>query len=345
MRNNNNIKAFAAASVCILAVCTAAVIIVNRKASNPSDTENTASVQNTSSLTSSQTSADSSAADDADVLYDTTPVSQAYLSGDTSGLDSFQLKIYQKAVQVIEENISSEMTDYEKELAIHDYLILNVSYDEQMLGVFETHEENAENPYGALYDGKAICSGYTTSFQMFMDMLEIPCRSMKAIDADGEDHAWNMVQIDGEWYYVDVTWDDPVPDREGLVRNKYFNVTEEYMAFKHEWHTDDLPEADSYENSYIAHNLYFIDDFEKMGEYMTSYIDNGRENIYFEFDKSLVPEFSETDRVDDFYSISQTDKKLSDYLHDFVKDNSGVSIACQRVKYEDRIVLGVYLSK
>ncbi len=54
-------------------------------------------------------------------------------------------------------------------------------------------------------------------------------------------HAWNMAMLDGKLGYIDVTWDDPVPDR-GSVYNNYFNISERQMANDHEWDRDDFSE-------------------------------------------------------------------------------------------------------
>ena len=66
------------------------------------------------------------------------------------------------------------MNDYEKELAVHDYIVGCASYDETHLNALGIGLPNSDNPYGCLINGKAICSGYSTTFQLFMDMLEIP---------------------------------------------------------------------------------------------------------------------------------------------------------------------------
>ena len=70
--------------------------------------------------------------------------------------------------------------------------------------------------YGTLINQKAVCEGYAKAFKYIMDELEIPCILVcgTATNSVGvtENHAWNYVQIDGIWYAVDVTWDDPVPD-------------------------------------------------------------------------------------------------------------------------------------
>lgn len=185
-------------------------------------------------------------------IYNTKPISDAYLSGDTSGLSDFDKKIYDKAVEIIDNVINEDMSLYEKELAIHDYIVSNSEYDTANLGIFHEHSQNSENPYGALINGKSICSGYAATFKMFMDMFEIPNIIVYAEDDNRDDHAWNLVQLDDDWYYVDVTWDDPSSDIEDLpVSHIYFNVTEEFLRKNgHVWNSEGLPKADSTEYSY-----------------------------------------------------------------------------------------------
>ena len=153
-------------------------------------------------------------------FYNTAPISDAYISGDMSQLSYFDKSIYDKASEVISEIIDINMTDYDKELAIHDYITTSTEYDKKALGVFEDMSENADNPYGVLVNHSATCAGYTTTFKMFMDMLKIPNKLISAKDSDNDDHAWNMVELEGEWYYVDVTWDDPMLIGDGIIPEK-----------------------------------------------------------------------------------------------------------------------------
>ncbi|MEE1553306.1 MAG: transglutaminase domain-containing protein, partial [Lachnospiraceae bacterium] len=198
-------------------------------------------VDNSSAVTTSS-SADSESGNDK--YYDSTPISQAYLSGNTANLDDKQLEIYNKAVSTINDLITPDMSDYEKELAIHDFIVQCASYDEAHLNALGIGLPNSDNPYGCLINGKAICSGYSTTFQLFMDMLEIPCKTIYATDFEGDDHSWNIVQIGGSWYYVDACWDDPIPDfTDRPVRHKYFNVSKEYMKTKHVWDDTELPDT------------------------------------------------------------------------------------------------------
>ena len=178
--------------------------------------------------------------------YDTTPISEAYKTGETSSLKQYDKAIYDKAVEVLDMIITDGMTDYEKELAVHDYLTNNVSYDQQYLNVFYGHDADSETPYGALVKNKAICTGYSTSFQMFMDMLDIPCKTVFGKTNNNSDHGWNMVKLEGDWYYVDVTWDDPIPETETSAMHKYLNATQKLLEDnRHIWDTTGLPKADS----------------------------------------------------------------------------------------------------
>ncbi len=183
-------------------------------------------------------------------LYDVTPIAQACKSGDSTGLSGIQTDIFNKVNDILDEIITEDMSDYEKELAVHDYLISNCQYDKGALRVIPRPGENADNPYGALIDGQAICSGYTTTFSLFMQIFDIPCIVIHSTDIENDEHAWNAVELDGNWYYVDVTWDDPVPDGgDGMITHEYFNATREHISERHIL-TKNSPETNSLEYTY-----------------------------------------------------------------------------------------------
>lgn len=105
------------------------------------------------------------------------------------------------------------LSDYEKVKAVHDYLVLQCEYT----GGFPSI-------YDALFNGKTICVGYAGTFFRIMNKLNIPVQYVC-----GEDHAWNLVQLDGEWYNIDVTWDDAGGNN---VSYEYFLKTDK--EFNHE---------------------------------------------------------------------------------------------------------------
>lgn len=281
--------------------------------------------------------------EDEEGLYDTSPISQAYLSGDTSELDKFQLQIYGLAVKVLDEVITDGMTDYEKELAVHDYIIRNVEYDLNNISIFETHGEHASDPYGALAEGRCICSGYTTTFQMFMDMLEIPCRSIQAADDDGEDHAWNMVELNGHWYYVDVTWDDPVPDIKGRpVHHNYFNVSEETMAKRHVWDSVSEPETDSEEDSYIAHSLTTVDSAEEVYLLLEQAVSDGSTmNIFFEPADHGGWSLDKAEGTEKRIDPTLINEELAEVGERFEYEHRNFSLRWHRIAFDGRVVVGV----
>lgn len=97
---------------------------------------------------------------------------------------------------------------YDNIKMVHDYLIENVEYDTTI------SKSNIYNIYGAMVNHEAVCEGYARSFKYLMDYLGIPCTLVigKGTNSEGrtENHAWNYVQVDNNWYAIDTTWDDPV---------------------------------------------------------------------------------------------------------------------------------------
>ncbi len=178
-------------------------------------------------------------------VYDDSAVVSAYLNGELLGLDEKQTEIYNAAVEAIGEFYLDRMSDEETVIAAHDWIVTHISYDENMLLAIPKQTEDSENPYGALIKHQAICMGYTTTFQLFMDMLGIESVIVHGT-ADDEEHAWNLVCLEDKWYHVDTTWDDFVPDEENRPAfHLYCLVTDSVMEVSHIWNKGAFPEANS----------------------------------------------------------------------------------------------------
>lgn len=110
-------------------------------------------------------------------------------------------------------------SDYTKIMAVHDYLIDNTSYDQTI------SMNNIYNIYGTLINNVAVCEGYSKAFKYILDYIGINNIIVSGIgvDNDGkqESHAWNYVFLRGNWYAVDVTWDDPIIVGNGKLNSKY----------------------------------------------------------------------------------------------------------------------------
>lgn len=144
--------------------------------------------------------------------YDRQRLLSAWEEGGTGLADRDQV-ILQSCRDLLGEIITEEMSDYEKELAVHDWMIAWAEYDQAALSSLPGAQPtpDSDNPYGFFTGRAAICTGYTSTFQLLMDLLDIECVTVEGTAYNGtEDHAWNMVRLDGDWYCVDVTWDDPV---------------------------------------------------------------------------------------------------------------------------------------
>ena len=182
--------------------------------------------------------------------YDEARLLAAWERGDWSGLAEEDRAILDVCAQVVADVVPADGSDYEKELAVHDWMVAHGSYDSNTLSQLPDFRENPnnDNPYGFLVDGKGICLGYASTFQLFMDLLGIQCITVQGTAHGGtSDHAWNQVCLDGDWYCVDVTWDDPttygtVSER---TAHRYFNVTSDFLQdTDHQWEASGIPEAE-----------------------------------------------------------------------------------------------------
>lgn len=100
-------------------------------------------------------------------------------------------------------------TNIQKVKKVHDWLVSVIEYDQS-----EEEKSNKYNIYGALHDKKAVCEGYARSFKYIMEQIGVPCvlvaGTAQNTTGNTEVHAWDYVQIDENWYAIDVTWDDPI---------------------------------------------------------------------------------------------------------------------------------------
>jgi len=172
----------------------------------------------------------------------------AYRGGDRAMLTGDERAALDEAQRVIASVIEPGMSDYEKEKAIHDYIVTTCDYS-------GADNSAAYNPYGVLIDKRAVCDGYSSTFKLFMDMLNIECAIVGGY-ADGEAHSWNLIRIEGEWYWLDVTWDDPVyADNQivdDVIRYDWFNVTDDAINKTHV-----LDEAASVSCTATKHNYFY----------------------------------------------------------------------------------------
>ncbi len=154
-------------------------------------------------------------------------------------------KINYKIDDIFSLNTNSNMSNNDKLLKIHDYIVNNTIYD---VNKAERNESNYDSArmYGLLYEGYGICSAYadvmaTVLYRLGYDSFKI----------SSSNHVWNAIYINDNWLHLDATWDDPVTSTGAQA------LTHEYYLIS----TDRLKELDRNENGEHAFNnnyyLYF----------------------------------------------------------------------------------------
>ncbi len=177
-------------------------------------------------------------------------------------------KFYDVAFEkAVEECFSSDMTDLEKVISAHNYIVLNTKYD------FATYNDvvynggkgsfNSFNAYGVFVNKEAVCAGYAFAFNALMKYAGI---ESVYINSDNMNHAWNMVFLNDKWYHVDSTWDDPGfsltddNDMEGYVSRDFLLVSDSVISDDEHQHYDwdfDAPKAE--DNRYLYNFFKNID--------------------------------------------------------------------------------------
>ncbi|AEB75402.1 transglutaminase [Clostridium botulinum] len=145
-----------------------------------------------------------------------------------------------KVQNIIQTVIKPGMSDAEKELALHDYVVKNADYDVRnyRAGIVTAEDHNA---YGVLVNKTGVCESYAKAMYELLKAAGIECKYVAGYTNQGGGHAWNIVKLDNEWYNLDATWDDPISDRNISsgnqsmipVSHKYFNVPDNIFNRDH----------------------------------------------------------------------------------------------------------------
>lgn len=141
-----------------------------------------------------------------------------------------------KQVENIKEQVKKQCTgnDYSKVRKLHDWLIDYMEYD--------MSSNNKSSVYGAMIEKKGVCESYARTMKYILDDIGVECILVtgKATNSNGntEDHMWNDVKIDGTWYAIDATWDDPIIVGGGKandeIKHRYFLIGSRELYKNHE---------------------------------------------------------------------------------------------------------------
>ena len=141
------------------------------------------------------------------------------------------LGAYRAKVREITAGVDESWSDFEIALYFNDYLATHAKYD-------LNKAEERYDAYSLLVGGKGVCQAYTLAYRELLNQFDIPNGTAQS---DAMNHIWNLVMIGGEWYHVDVTWNDPtnnamsegakagdysVPDAIGQVQHDHFLLSD-----------------------------------------------------------------------------------------------------------------------
>lgn len=128
-----------------------------------------------------------------------------------------QKSAYDRVVAKVKSNADDSWSDMEKALYVNDYLARNCEYDTSL---------EKFTAYDVLVRRTAVCQGYALAFLDLARELGVSC---EVVTSDSVNHAWNMVNIGGNYYHIDVTWNDPVADLLGRARHIFFLKSTSYF--------------------------------------------------------------------------------------------------------------------
>ena len=127
--------------------------------------------------------------------------------------------------------VDQEMSELEKAIALHEYLVVNCEYDKENLDA-GTIPDTSYSAYGVLVNRIAVCNGYALAYKYLLNQVGIECYM---VTSDSMNHAWNMVVLDGKYYQVDVTWDDPTWDLIGRACHTYMFCSDTAFSGHSDW--------------------------------------------------------------------------------------------------------------
>lgn len=143
-------------------------------------------------------------------------------------------KKIEAAIKPFLKGITPSMSDYEVALRTHENIVGLIDYDSIGLKEQERDPNSDDKPdnlrsiYGVFVEKKAVCAGYTKAFQYITNRLGIECSYVRGPCKDGGWHAWNIIKLEGEYYYVDSTWDDHT--NTDARKNNHSDVSYDYFC-------------------------------------------------------------------------------------------------------------------
>ena len=153
-------------------------------------------------------------------------------------------EISNKVEELYSRLVNPNMSVIDNIKVIHDHIINNSKYDTARSD-YNMTTYKSDIAYGALIQGRAVCGGYSDAMALFLEKLGV-----KNFKISSDSHVWNAIYVDGVWYHLDLTWDDPVTSNNtDVLQHDYF------MLSTSELHSKELEEHKFDETIYLEFKI------------------------------------------------------------------------------------------
>ncbi len=241
--------------------------------------------------------------------------------------NAYQTQIDQEADRILS-GISADASDYEKVLYVYRTLIEETDYS--------VETEHNQNIISTFVNHETVCQGYSYGAQYLLDRLGVPCITVCGT-SEGENHSWNLVTMDGEYYYMDVTWGEveyweeldvpeevtgAVTEEADTVNYSYLGVSdadELFMTNHIPLDVVPMPECTATENNYYVHEGLYFDHWDKdeVGAVIRDAYDSGKNEVFLKFESRDLYEQAFDYIIDKDHWINYCDEQQITYVDQF----------------------------
>lgn len=211
-------------------------------------------------------------------LEDTTKIEPYYSSVASSYKFDDYRKTIETEVEKIVKSVPENADDYEKVKYIFEYIADTTTYD--------IDSPDNQNVYSVFANHVTVCAGYSRAVQMLLNRLGIECTYVRGW-LDDVRHAWNIVKLHGEYYYIDVTNADQ--ENELDIYYEFFNFNEDYLkraGYTVDRKNIDIPQANGVRDSYFMHEGRYFTEYtvyDIAGMAAKAAAEGGRNFVWFKF--------------------------------------------------------------
>ncbi|AOT01775.1 hypothetical protein ESP131_16375 [Exiguobacterium sp. U13-1] len=146
-----------------------------------------------------------------------------------------QAQQVRRKVNQIVKKIPVDWSDEQKIRYVNDYVVRHTTYRLKS-------KESPYTPYSILMNGEGVCDGYALTTLLLLEAAGVEVRYIDGKVSSGL-HAWNMVKAKGNWYHLDTTWNDPIPNRPDEVQEDYLMVSDKTLLKDHSWIKSKYPKT------------------------------------------------------------------------------------------------------